>query len=80
MKCANVAFPLCGESVLGMPSIEIEFEFVMVFCFAIRLALYAVYLFIYFFFFVFFVVFLLLFSSLGFTFNTLHDLLKVIVL
>ena len=46
-------FPLCPESVLGMPRIEIEFEFDMVFCFGIRLA---------------------------FTFNTLHDLLKVIVL
>ena len=33
-------FPLCPESVLGMPSIEIEFEFDMVFCFGIRLALY----------------------------------------
>ena len=35
-------FPLCRESVLGMPRIEIEFEFDMVFCFGIRLALYAV--------------------------------------
>ena len=51
------------ESVLGMPRIEIEFEFDMVFCFRIRLALYGVLLF-----------------SLGFTFNTLHDLLKVVVL
>ena len=29
--------------VLGMPRIEIEFEFDMVFCFGIRLALYAVF-------------------------------------
>ena len=29
--------------MLGMPSIEIEFEFDMVFCFGIRLALYAVF-------------------------------------
>ena len=43
MKCANFAFPLCRESVLGMPSIEIEFEFDMVFCFGIRLAPYAVF-------------------------------------
>ena len=35
-------FPLCRESVLGMPRIEIEFEFDMVFCFGIRLAPYAV--------------------------------------
>ena len=42
---------------MGMPRIEIEFEFDMVFCFGIRLAPYAV-----------------------FSFNTLHDLLKVIVL
>ena len=34
-------FPLCRESVLGMPRIEIEFEFDMVFCFGIRLAPYA---------------------------------------
>ena len=33
--------PLCQESVLGMPRIEIEFEFDVVFCFGIRLALYA---------------------------------------
>ena len=31
-------FPLCRESVLGMPRIEIELEFDMVFCFGIRLA------------------------------------------
>ena len=68
MKCANAAFSVCRESVLGMPRIEIEFEFDMIFCFGIRLAPYAV---------VFFVVF---FFSLGFTFNTLHDPLKVIVL
>ena len=43
----------------GIPRIEIEFEFDMLFCFGIRLALYAVFF---------------------FTFNTLHDLLKVIVL
>ena len=36
-------FPLCRESVLVMPRIEIEFEFDMVFCFGIRLALYAVF-------------------------------------
>ena len=29
--------------MLGMPRIEIEFEFDMVFCFGIRLALYAVF-------------------------------------
>ena len=34
-------FPLCRESVLGMPRIEIEFEFDMLFCFGIRLAPYA---------------------------------------
>ena len=31
-------FPLCRESVLGMPRLGIEFEFDMVFCFGIRLA------------------------------------------
>ena len=36
-------FPLCRESVLGMPRIEIEFELDMVFCFGIRLAPYAVF-------------------------------------
>ena len=36
-------FPLCRESVLGMPRTEIEFEFDMVFCFGIRLAPYAVF-------------------------------------
>ena len=36
-------FPLCRESVLGMPRIEIEFEFDMVFCFGIRFAPYAVF-------------------------------------
>ena len=36
-------FPLCRESVLGMPGIEIEFEFDMVFCFGIHLAPYAVF-------------------------------------
>ena len=36
MKCAN-------ESVLGMPSIEIEFEFDMIFCFGMHLAAYAVF-------------------------------------
>ena len=46
----------------GMSRTEIDFEFDTVFCFGIRLALYAV------------------FFSLGFTFNTLHGLLKVIVL
>ena len=34
-------FPLCLESVLWMPRIEIEFEFDMIFFFGIRLALYA---------------------------------------
>ena len=42
-------FPLCRESVLGMPRTEIEFEFDMVFCFGIRLALYAVLLLLFFF-------------------------------
>ena len=36
-------FPLCRESVTGMPRIEIEFEFDMVFCFGIRWAPYAVF-------------------------------------
>ena len=36
-------FLLCRESVLRMPRIEIEFEFDMVFCFGIRLAMYAVF-------------------------------------
>ena len=45
-----------------MPSIEIAFDFEMVFCFDIRLVPYAV------------------FFPLGFTFNTLRDLLKVIAL
>ena len=47
--------------MLGMPRIEIEFEFDMVFCFGIRLALYAVVffvvvfcIFVFFFFFFFF--------------------------
>ena len=31
-------FPLCRESLLGMPRIETAFEFDMVFCFGIRLA------------------------------------------
>ena len=52
-------FPLCREKVMGMPRIEIEFEFDMVVCIGIRLALYAV------------------FFPLGFTFNTLQDLLGV---
>ena len=47
--------------MLGMPSIEIEFEFDMVFGFGMRLAPYAVF-----------------HSDLPS--NTLHDLLKVIVL
>ena len=38
-----VHFPLCRESVTGMPRIEIEFEFDMVFCFGICLAPYAVF-------------------------------------
>ena len=41
MKCANVALQICRESVLGMPRIEIAFVFDMIFCFGIRLALYA---------------------------------------
>ena len=36
-------FPLSPESVVGMPRIEIEFEFDMVFCFGIRLAPYVVF-------------------------------------
>ena len=36
-------FPLCRESMLGMPRIQIEFEFDMVFRFGIRLAPYAVF-------------------------------------
>ena len=84
MKCAMLHFPLCRELVLGMPRIEIEFEFDMIFCFGIRLALCAVFCcccFVCFLVVVFsFFVFLLLFFSHGFTFNTLHDLLKVIVL
>ena len=59
MKFVNVAFSLCRESVVGMPRTEIEFEFDMVFCFDIRLAPY---------------VFVVVVFSLGFTFNTLHDL------
>ena len=43
-------FPLCLESVLGMPRTEIEFEFDMVFCSGIRLAPYAVFFFFFFFF------------------------------
>ena len=35
-------FPLCRESVTGLPRIEIEFEYDMVFCFGIRLAPYVV--------------------------------------
>ena len=35
-------FPLCREKVTGMPRIEIEFEFDMVFSFGIRLAAHAV--------------------------------------
>ena len=50
--------------MLGMPSIKIEFEFDMVFCFGKRLAPFAV----------------VVFFPFGFTFNTLHDLLKEIVL
>ena len=56
--------------MLGMPRIEIEFEFDMVFCFGIHLALYAVFFCLFFF---------VLFFSLGCTFNTLHDLLNVYV-
>ena len=36
-------FPLCRESVTGMPRIEIEFKFDMTICFGIRLAPYAVF-------------------------------------
>ena len=43
MKCANVAFSVFRGSVLGMPRIEIEFEFDMVFYFGIHLAPYAVF-------------------------------------
>ena len=46
---------------MGMPRIEIEFEFDIVVRFGIGLAPYGV-------------------SPLRFTFNTLHDILKVIVL
>ena len=42
-------FPLCRESVLGMPRIEIEFGFDMVVCFGICLAPYAVVFFFFFF-------------------------------
>ena len=62
MKCANVAFSFVRESVTGIPRIEIEFQFNVVFCFGICLVPYGV------------------FFPLGFTVNTLHDLLKVIVL
>ena len=54
-------FPSCRESMMGMPRVEIEFEFAMVFCFGIRFGT-------------------VCYFSLGFTFSTLHDLLKVIVL
>ena len=64
MKCAHVAFSVVPKSVLGMPRIETEFEFHMVFCFGIHLAPYAVFFFFH--------------SDLPS--NTLHDLLKVIVL
>ena len=43
MKAQMLHFPVCRESVLGMPRIEIEFEFDMVFCFGIRLAPYTVF-------------------------------------
>ena len=36
-------FPLSRESVPGMSRTEIDFEFDIVFCFGIRLALYAVF-------------------------------------
>ena len=39
--------------MLGMPRIEIEFECDMVYCFGIRLVLYAVFFFFFFFFFLF---------------------------
>ena len=43
MKRANVAFSIVLRIKLGMPSIEIEFEFDMISYFGIRLALYAVF-------------------------------------
>ena len=36
-------FPLCQEKVTGMPRIDIEFEFDVVFCFGTCLALHAVF-------------------------------------
>ena len=36
-------FPLCRESVLGMPSTEVEFELDTVICFGKRFAPYAVF-------------------------------------
>ena len=48
-------FLLCREKLSGMPRIEIEFEFDMVFCFGMRLAQYAFFFFFpFFFFFLFF--------------------------
>ena len=62
MRIIMLHFLLCWEKVTGMPRIEIEFEFDMVFCSGIGLAPYTV------------------FFPFRFTFNTLHNLLKVIVL
>ena len=43
MKCANVAFSVAPRIGAGMSRSGIEIEFVMVFCFGIRLATYSVY-------------------------------------
>ena len=48
MKAQMLHFPLCQESVTGMPRIEIELEFDMVYCFGTRLTPCTVYLFIFF--------------------------------
>ena len=61
--------------MLVMPRIEIEFEFDMVFWSSVLAYVWHRMLFFFFFFFFFVVV---VFFPLGFTFNTLHDLLKVI--
>ena len=63
MKCADVACSVVPRKGDGVPKIEIEFEFDMVFCFGIRLTPYAV--------------FCCFFTRI---YNTLHNLLKVIVL
>ena len=51
MKCADVACSVVPRKGDGVPRIEIEFEFDMVFCFGIRLIPYAVFCFVFFFFF-----------------------------